>query len=931
MKGILSIIIILTFGYYSFGQVSAGPDKSVCDGQPTQLEGAGPSGWEYTWTSVPMDPSISNPNVLTPTVQPSVTTTYTLTGSNVTDVNLVDNGDFEQGNTGFTSNYDYCDQNDCLNVSPPDGIYGINSNPSFLHNSFPSCGDHTTGSGNMMVVNGDEFSNNTLYETTVTNISPNTNYEFSAWITSMVWSIPMFGANFKFEINGTNIGTYSATSSLCTWGQFFYTWNSGSSTSAVIRIVNTTAIASGMGNDFAIDDIALYEIEEDSDVCIVTVEDIPTSDFSTADITCLSDIVNVEYTGNASSSATYNWDFGADAIIISGSGQGPYDIQWTTPGIKTISLWVDNGCISNTSYNNTQVVESPDIDILADQTTILYGTNTILHGIISSPQNTQFTWSPQTMLEDATILDPQTIPLEQTTKYFLNVIDDISNCSSIDSITIVVDGGPLTILSFTASEDTICENQNTELTVNVSGGTEDYTISWTSSPLGFLHIGPETQLTVSPVVTTEYFVTVDDGYNAISSSNKITVMPLTEITIQPLDITQISGSSATFSVTANNANNYQWQVSLDGGSTWSNTIDGSEYSGSNTPILSISPVDNSMDGNIYHCITDGHCNELTSNSALLSVTDSPDFISTLGNDEACEGDTISIDCIVQNFLQIIDFSLVIDYDNSIVNYISLININNDLINNITIQESGGSIIVDWNSSQGISIPNGEIFEILFVGTTDGASSISWNQQTSSITNEPGMQPDMILSDGEALVNELSFPVTSITSSYDTINYTDEIPIELNAIGGSGDELIWSANSCYGDTIHTGNPLEIIRPDITTTYYAYWINQCGISACAEKEVVIIYDYNVGIPNAFTANNDGLNDDFRVVTSAPLSDFKMQIFNRNGALIFETFDQNDGWNGDYKGKLLPMGVYIWKVSYGSPGTGIISEKGTVTMIR
>src|SRR5579862_5134167 len=65
--------------------------------------------------------------------------------------NLVTNGDFEASDTGFTSGY---------TVSPgdltPPSVYDVISNPNADHPSFASFGDHTSGSGLMMVINGAE-------------------------------------------------------------------------------------------------------------------------------------------------------------------------------------------------------------------------------------------------------------------------------------------------------------------------------------------------------------------------------------------------------------------------------------------------------------------------------------------------------------------------------------------------------------------------------------------------------------------------------------------------------------------------------------------------------------------------------------------------------------------------------------------------------
>jgi|GEM_PF-1528219 len=86
-------------------------------------------------------------------------------------LNLITNGDFEDGNTGFTSDFTYVPIVNQSSMYPP-AIYSINIDPNLGHGSWTSFGDHTTGDGNMMIVNGfndpdDEFSDLTVWEQTV--------------------------------------------------------------------------------------------------------------------------------------------------------------------------------------------------------------------------------------------------------------------------------------------------------------------------------------------------------------------------------------------------------------------------------------------------------------------------------------------------------------------------------------------------------------------------------------------------------------------------------------------------------------------------------------------------------------------------------------------------------------------------------------------
>lgn len=87
-----------------------------------------------------------------------------------------------------------------------------------------------------------------------------------------------------------------------------------------------------------------------------------------------------------------------------------------------------------------------------------------------------------------------------------------------------------------------------------------------------------------------------------------------------------------------------------------------------------------------------------------------------------------------------------------------------------------------------------------------------------------------------------------------------------------------------------------------------------------------------PNAFTPNNDGLNDVYQVYVY-DVTDFRLQIYNRWGELCFETNDPGDAWTGDMQGAgyYVPNGTYVWKVTGKLPDYSNLDEMGYLTLIR
>ncbi|WP_177192404.1 gliding motility-associated C-terminal domain-containing protein [Chitinophaga arvensicola] len=106
-------------------------------------------------------------------------------------------------------------------------------------------------------------------------------------------------------------------------------------------------------------------------------------------------------------------------------------------------------------------------------------------------------------------------------------------------------------------------------------------------------------------------------------------------------------------------------------------------------------------------------------------------------------------------------------------------------------------------------------------------------------------------------------------------------------------------------------------------------------CIKSDTVRIAVSNVSslfVPNAFTPNNDGINDVFRPRLRG-VAIYKMSIFNRWGNLIFESNDPKIGWDGYYKNELQPVGAYVYMIQYAYYGqeSQLQMKKGAFTLIR
>ncbi len=168
--------------------------------------------------------------------------------------NLIANGDFSLGNSGFTNDYIYgsitVDGHCVVGYDVADSYFGTTGGNEFR--------DHTTGTGQMLMLNGRAVANSAAWVQSVS-VSASTPYTFSGWAAS--WGDSggtgdPHPASLLFQINGVTVGTgLQLPSTIQQWMQWSLQWNSGSATTAVIRIVDTET--NWYGNDFTMDDLSL--------------------------------------------------------------------------------------------------------------------------------------------------------------------------------------------------------------------------------------------------------------------------------------------------------------------------------------------------------------------------------------------------------------------------------------------------------------------------------------------------------------------------------------------------------------------------------------------------------------------------------------------------------------------------------------------------
>lgn len=310
-----------TIGIGNFPPVHLGNDTTICQGQSIVLNASGPYN-SYLWNN--------GSTAATRTV--NATGTYSVKVG-VLGANQIVNGDFEQGNTGFSTDY-IVGTGGSYGQLTNEGTYAITTSPNLVHNNFYVCQDHTPAPGNkMMVVNGAAVPNVNVWCQTVP-LQPNTDYQFGTWVTSMENTSTVNLAQLQFSINGNPFGTvYTPSTQGCNWGQFTQNWNSGTNTSAQICVVSQNFGNPG-GNDFAIDDITFRPICFSYDTIVVTVAPVPIVNLGPNLNKCSGETVTLNAQNPGS---TYLWTGGATTQTLDVTASGNYNVTVTSPQNCTAS------------------------------------------------------------------------------------------------------------------------------------------------------------------------------------------------------------------------------------------------------------------------------------------------------------------------------------------------------------------------------------------------------------------------------------------------------------------------------------------------------------------------------------------------------------------------------------------------------------------
>jgi len=242
------------------------------------------------------------------------------------------------------------------------------------------------------------------------------------------------------------------------------------------------------------------------------------------------------------------------------------------------------------------------------------------------------------------------------------------------------------------------------------------------------------------------------------------------------------------------------------------------------------------------------------------------------------------------------------------------------------------------SAQRVIICNGDTAQL----NATGADTYIWYPDTlmaGATTAQPRVWPQQDITYTVAMAENQcgrtdTIPVQVIVNLLPDVHITEAHDVDCGNKGGmvtavGAQKYQWTSSAgietAYGSTIE-------VRPASTTLYF---VTGTDANDCSNKDSVHINVYNgtgrLYAPNAFTPNDDGKNDCFKVNIPGDITAYQFQIFNRWGQVVYATFTYDDCWDGKFQGVQQEIGTYFYTYKCTSSSCGPLKGKGEVQLIR
>ncbi|RAJ77558.1 gliding motility-associated-like protein [Chitinophaga dinghuensis] len=607
------------------------------------------------------------------------------------------------------------------------------------------------------------------------------------------------------------------------------------------------------------------------------------------------------------------WSSGNNAVAtVDNTGM----VTGVAAGTAVISYTVTNGCGNTIKTQTLTVTDKPNVPPVTGTNTLCVGATTTLNNSLSGGS-----WSSNNT-SVATIDNTGKVTAIATGMATMTYTVTNSCGTSAQTFNITVNDKPqVNAITGTA---TLCVNATAQFSNSTTGGT------WGSSNSAVASInasGLATALSAGTTVIT-YTVTNSCGATVVNFNVTVNDVPV---------VAAISGNNT---------------VCLGATTTLTNTTPGGAWSSSANTIATISNtglVTGIATGNavISYAVTNS-CGT-TTKTFNITVAAPPVVPPVTGPTTVCKNNSITLSNtatggtwttsnaaiatisnagVVTGMAAgnvVLTYTLTNACGSTPANYAVTVNDipvvpaitgAQDICINKTLQLNNATAGGTWSSSNNsiLSVdPNG-----LVTGKAAGSAIITYTVNSNGCTNSAQVTMKVedfqlsLTASGEPFIAGLPLTIQT-TANTATYNVTAWSPATL-----------FSNQSAKQQTITPAQPASLlIKTDATSA------TGCTSSATLTLNI-LPNNEDFFVPNAFTPNGDGKNDVFRVYGSSVKS-IELQVYTQWGEMVYSSNDITKGWDGTFKGRQQPVGVYVYALKATMQNGAVINKKGAVNLIR
>lgn len=951
----LSFMFTCVVAFASYAQVTV-PPYNACPNQTVPITA--------TWNNVSnISYTLANSSGLPPYLATSgVTNTFIISSPTSTNFILYASG--TQGGSPVTSSVSFN-----LIVTPPAamtitnvGQYCYGSTATFIA---PVGGGQYTVSGPPGTAN--MVSNSNII--TIPNVLPapnNGNYTITSvfsgctntGVTTMAVA-PNVGLTISSATNICLGGSYCFTSSLA-GGDNVYNWTGPNSFGAVGQ---TTCVVFNSLNQNGVYYVNSNQVfgnitcPKQASTTISVVQTSPPS-ISASPAHTLCQGANLNLSSGAGNAIGFSWNGPQN---FSSSLQSPVltNIVPNMAGSYSVTALFTNGVITCTTG------AAVTVSIVATAQPIIYATTDVCEGPLSiinfsvstNPSALTYTWSgpgnpPWTIIQTAQQPPPYIAPVlaSHSGVYYVYAKFQIGSTQCITSKSVQVNVVPVSTVAV-IPPGAVCQPNNAYLQASAVGA---YQFSW-AGPNGYSSSLPNSTVYYpTPSASGIYTVTAIFYNGVIYCSNtntvSLTVNPLLNFTLTPVQ--QVCYNKPLHVNGPSGATSYSWTSS-----------NGFTSNSQNINFTSIQP---NQAGSYTLNVSLGPC--ITTQTTLIGVISPIQFTLTPPDRIICRGDTTLLSAGAsggtENYYYNWNPSIYLPSPTGgtqvcvpLGTTIYNISAHDNLCPEYTISHSF-TVMVNQPPLPDLRLEKVESCQplCLFLNSrTQSESSIitydfggfSKMQRDSFeyCIDEPGTYNLKIYSKGKnGCFGQYDYPYPIVVNPKPNakISWVPEYPTVTDEVTLSPDskyeasQYTWmftGISELESDTTNLKNPKILFES--TGSYPIVLVSKTD-KECSDtilKFIDIRDDYNIYVPNAFTPNDDGLNDIFQIkATGVSLNGFTMDIFDRWGNSVYSSRDITLGWDGKVGGKKSNDGIYTYKIKIiGANAEGLKEFTGRFTLIK